>query len=121
MAVCAVCGQEDRIWKANRCFACNLADRLDTLLAGPGGAVPPALASLRDALGRAQSPRAVLRWVEKPKVATVLGKLARGELALTHESLDQLGAPRSVGHLRQVLVAGGVLPERNEMLAALEV
>jgi hypothetical protein len=121
MGVCAACGREDRIWKNRRCFACNLADRLDTLLAGPGGAVPHELAGLRDALSRADPPRAVLRWIAGPTVATVLGKLARGEMALTHESLDQFGTGRSIGHLRQVLVTVGVLPERNEMLAGLEI
>ncbi|MFD8897547.1 hypothetical protein [Streptomyces ardesiacus] len=39
---------------------------------------------------------------------------------VTHDALDGLPASPSVHHLRAVLVAGGVLPERDEYLVGLE-
>jgi hypothetical protein len=122
MAVCAGCGREDRIWKNKRCFGCNLSDRLDTVLAeaeadADGDA---ALARLRQKLEATGSPRAILRWLDRPEVEAVLAGMAAGDIALDHASLDALGRGRWVGHLRQVLVAGDVLAARDEAVAGLE-
>jgi len=75
LAVCEGCGGEDRIWRNRRCFACNLTDRLDVLLAGPDGRAPSELARLHVALGGAASPRAILRWLAIPRVAATLSGL----------------------------------------------
>lgn len=120
MGVCAGCGGEDRIWRDQRCLACNLADRLDAVLAGADGNLAAHLAPLRAALASTTSPRAVLRWLAQPRVESVLVGLARGDLALDHATIDQMGDDRRVGHLRQVLVSSGVLPERDQTVAALE-
>jgi hypothetical protein len=121
MAVCEGCGNEDRIWRQRRCFSCNLAARINAVLAGPEGDIPRELAAFAIVLGNTDSPRAVLRWLDRPHVAAVLAGLARGNLALHHHTFDDLaGQGRWVGHLRQVLVISGVLPERDETVAALE-
>ena len=39
--------------------------------------------------------------------AAILADLAAGEIAATHEALDQHPRPRAAGYLRQMLVAGG--------------
>lgn len=41
-------------------------------------------------------------------------------MAVSHEALDAHGRPRAANHVRQMLVAHGVLPPRHEQLAALE-
>jgi hypothetical protein len=120
LAVCQGCGGEDRIWRHQRCFACNLAARLDSVLAGPDGDLASHLAPLSAALIDTDSPRQVLRWLANPRVESVLAGLARGDLALNHDTLDRIGDGHWVAHLRQVLVASGVLDERDETVAALE-
>lgn len=120
MAVCQGCGDEDRIWRNHRCLACNLAGRLDQLLAGPDGGVAADLAGLRTALIGAGSPRQMLRWLAGPGVESTLAGMAKGDIPLSHEQLDSLGRATWVAHLRHVLVAAGVLPARDELLAGLE-
>jgi hypothetical protein len=62
----------------------------------------------------------MLRWLAIPTTAATLAALRTGELELTHEAIDGLGATKAVSHLRQVLVATGALPARSEVLARLE-
>lgn len=120
MAVCAGCGKEDRIWRNKRCFGCNLSDRLDTLLAAADGSVEAPLSGLRQALEATGSPRAILRWLDRPEIEAVLVGMATGEIAVDHASVDALGPGGWVDHLRQVLVVGGVLAARDEAVAGLE-
>lgn len=109
------CGLEDRIYDSGRCFSCTLEHRL-TELVGDSSVLEP----LRTTLLATDRPRAALRWLSKPPVADVLTWIARGELATTHVALDALGDARWLPHLRQVLVAAEVLPERDEQTARLE-
>lgn len=121
LAVCEGCGGEDRIWRNRRCFACNLDARLDVILAGPQGGIPDHLASLRAGLAGTESPRAVLRWLDEPRVEAVLCGLAAGTLVVDHATLDDIGGSSAwMGHLRQVLVNAGVLAGRDETVAALQ-
>jgi hypothetical protein len=46
--------------------------------------------------------------------------LAADQRAVTHEVLDELAAGKTLDHLRAVLVAGGMLPDRDERLVTLE-
>jgi hypothetical protein len=50
----------------------------------------------------------------------LLHGLADGSVAISHHSLDQLDDTKTVRHVRRVLVASGVLPERDEHLHRLE-
>jgi integrase len=120
MAVCQGCGNEDRIWRRQCCFACNLALRVYDLLAGPGRPIPDHLSGLRAVLVATASPRAVLRWLDNPAVESVLTGLGQGDLSVSHDSLDAMGSSRQTAYLRQVLVTAGVLPERDETVAALQ-
>lgn len=120
MSVCDQCGREDRIYRDRRCFNCVLAERLDEILAGPDRTVPASLSALRAFLVAVESPRAMLRWLANPNVADTLARLAAGDLAVTHEGLDELGDTNWAAHLHHVLVAAGTLPVRDEPLARLE-
>ena len=119
LAVCEGCGGEDRIWRNRRCFACNLVGRLDQLLARPDGGTAADLAGLRTAVMGADSPRQMLRWLANPRVESTLVAMAAGEIPVSHEQLDSLGARPWVDHLRHVLVSAGVLTARDEALARL--
>jgi hypothetical protein len=114
-SVCAACGIEERIYEAGRCVACTLDHRLRELV-GASAVLDP----LRESLLATDGPRAALRWLAKPECQKVLGAIARGDLAATHEGLDELGDSHWLAHLRQVLVVAGVLVERDEQTARLE-
>ena len=66
------------------------------------------------------SPKQVLRWLDRPEIEATLAGMAKGNIAVSHDSLDSLGRNHWVAHLRQVLVAGDVLPARDEVAAGLE-
>jgi hypothetical protein len=114
-SVCADCGGEDRIYRDGRCIACTVLVTFDALTAGTVD-----LSDLRDTLAASDRPRAVLRWLRTEFVADTVGKLATGDVALSHHGLDELGDNLAVTRLRSVLVQSGLLVERNEVIARLE-
>ncbi|MFD7954318.1 hypothetical protein ACFV4X_12565 [Streptomyces ardesiacus] len=102
------------------CAACAARHGLTQLLGGPGGAVRAELEPVLHALLRTP-PHTLLRWIYKwPARRRLLHHLAEMTGPVTHDALDRLPASPTVHHLRAVLVAGGVLPERDEHLAGLE-
>jgi len=112
------------------CFRCQLARRLDTLLAdtdvdGNDGTIPEALLGLRAAILATDNPRTPLGWLSRGPAPRLLAAIAAGTLPLTHASLDTaagLTGPGShcVEHLRQLLVVTGALPDRDRQLPRLQ-
>jgi hypothetical protein len=94
--------------------------RTDELLSDRSSTVPSELAAARDAIVTTSTPRTALNWLRKGAGATILGALARGDIALTHEALDAHPDRRPVDYLRAMLIAHGALPPRDEPLARLE-
>lgn len=92
--------------------------RLRHLLAGTDGQIRPELDPVYATL-KASAPQRVLLWLRHRAPAGVLTDLAGRSGRVTHEVLDQLRPVRSVQHLRAALVAGRVLPPRDENLAQL--
>lgn len=119
-AVCSQCGREDRLFERGRCAYCALARRVTTLLTGPDGNIPAALVAVRDAIAASDPPFAALNWLRSGAGAPILAALASGTMPLTHDALDEHSRSRAAGYVRQLLVAHGALPERNESLAWLE-
>ncbi len=117
---CSQCGREDRLFERGRCAYCALARRVTVLLTGPDGDVPAPLVAVRDAIAGSDPPFAALNWLRQGAGASILAALAAGEMALTHEALDEHPRPRAAGYVRQLLVTHGALPERNESIAWLE-
>jgi hypothetical protein len=94
--------------------------RLVDLFGGGTGEVRPGLEPLfADLLGH-ERPATLLRWLAKPHVAAALADLGAGRLEPNHAAFDALPVGKAVDHLRAMLVAVGVLPERDEQLARLE-
>ncbi|GAB2681106.1 hypothetical protein [Thalassiella azotivora] len=94
-------------------------------LAGPDGVVDPRLAGLVAVLGNVESPRTVITWLRAGPSRDLLVAIARGQVPLTHQALDERartlrGRANAVGHLRQLLVASGTLPFRDEHASRLE-
>ena len=121
--VCGACGAEAAHEERDRCARCVLRQRIDALRVG---ADPVAFTRLGDylrALEASPQPRSALMWVRSGRGYPIVEALARGELALTHEALDEVHGDRrssAVTFLRPALVAHGALPARDEQLARLQ-
>jgi hypothetical protein len=87
-----------------------LGDRLAAVLDDGTGKVRGELVPFYDAVRRMRRPRSGLLWLNKPHVPPILRALARSEVPLTHEGLNQLSPWRSVTYVRDLLVDSGVLP-----------
>jgi len=114
---CADCGLEDKPYERGRCERCSLRRRAAELLASPGGDIPAALLPVLDAICAARTPKSALNWLRRAGGAAILAEIASDTLPATHQALDDCPHRRAADHLRQALVAGGVLPPRDEELA----
>ncbi|MGH2926947.1 MAG: hypothetical protein ACRDL8_01950, partial [Solirubrobacteraceae bacterium] len=114
--VCATCGIEDRLYRNGRCVRCALCEQAAALLGGPR----PELVRLHESIVAARQPYSAHNWLRSTAAAKILGEIASGETALSHEALDAHPNPKAAGFLRQLLVANGALPARDEAMVALE-
>ncbi|MGH3440965.1 MAG: hypothetical protein ACRDUY_02760 [Nitriliruptorales bacterium] len=125
IAVCSRCGDEAMCRHASHvgppvCLRCLAMERLDALLTRPDGSIDDVFAALRDAFLAAHQPRSLFAWLDRSPGAALLRRLAVGEIELDHAGLDRLEQTPSLRHLRQLLVACGVLPERDANVALVE-
>ena len=120
--VCPTCGQENGRWTATQCPRCWVHAALEPVLADETGRIPPRLAPLHQVLTEAMTPTVADKWITGPSAA-VVSQMARGKAPITHDTLDQLrlsdGRDRH-RMLRSLLVAAGVLEDRNEAIASVE-
>jgi hypothetical protein len=126
--VCGQCGNEDWLYHKDRCARCVLANRLGDLLGDTDNRVRLGLQPLFDTLAQAENPETVIAWTH-PSVKgngtadLLLARLGRGDIPLSHETLDALNTPGNGGtanHLDAILTAIGALPPRDLELARLE-
>jgi len=107
------------------CTRCALAGRLAGLLDDGTGAIRPELAPLADALLAMDNPLSGLTWLyprqgRSGSADDLLRRLGRGEIQLTHEAFNGLQPWRAASHLRDLLMACGVLPAIDKQLCAFE-
>ena len=107
---CIRCGELCRPYEAETCARCVLRTRLSDLL-GVAQGDPSDLSPVFDALVATDEPRSVLGWIRRSEGAVMLGRLAQGELPLSHEGLDSLGPSKPAEHVRGLLMAAGLLAE----------
>ena len=117
---CTSCGTEDKLYERGLCARCSLRRRATALLTGPGGGIPAALAPVLEAICAARNPRSALNWLSRSEAAALLAQVTSGTLPATHQALDACPRRRAADQMRQMLVAGGVLPPRDEELARAE-
>ena len=110
---CGECGREDHPYGANRCARCILRERLTELLTDPGtGRVHTRLRPVFDELVNSERPQTGIWWLRKtPGVGPrLLGQMARGAIAIGHDTFRVLPSDRAHDYLRELLAAVGVLP-----------
>lgn len=108
---CRTCAREDNSYGA-RCGPCTLRERATTLLTDPStGLIHAQLAPLFAALVNADRPQSAIYWLRRPPGdgPRLLGQMARGEVAINHETFDRLPANKSFHYLRDLLAADDVL------------
>jgi hypothetical protein len=116
---CPICKTTWQTSAHRPCHRCTLTQRADEVFAGPDGSVRE-LAPLHAALTGIGRPVTAVAWLSRPVVAGLLKEIAADQRAVTHDVLDELAAGKTLDHLRAVLVAGGMLPDRDERLVTLE-
>jgi hypothetical protein len=90
------------------------------LLADASGQISGELAPFLAALIGDERPDIALAWISRSRIHHILGEFGRTGRPVTHETLDELPADKTLAHLRSVLVATGALPARDERLITLE-
>jgi hypothetical protein len=122
---CARCGFEDKLHAGRLCTRCTFADRLAELLDDGTGRTRPELVPLADCLLAMDNPRSGLTWVTIRKdqdgsAGDLLRRLGRGQIDLTHEAFHTLQPWRAAAHLRELLMACGVLPALDKQICSFE-
>jgi hypothetical protein len=117
---CPVCQETWQTDPHRACHRCCLKRRAHEILADDGGQVQASVAPLELALVNVERPVTAMAWLGRPAVANLLSSLAHDDRDLTHEVLDELPASKTLDHLRAVLVAADMLPDRDDRLATLE-
>ena len=102
------------------CQRCILGRHARQLLGNEAGQVRPGLGPLLKALTDAERPDTAVTWLRQPGVREILSAIGRQDRAVTHEALDEMPPGKTLAHLRSILVATGILPERDERLLRLE-
>ena len=122
---CSRCGFEGKLHHGRLCSRCTLADRLTDLLDDGSGQIRPELVPLADSLLAMDRPESGLNWLwarkgqaSDPEV--LLRRVARGDIDLTHEAFHDLRPWRAAEHLRELLVARGVLPAIDKQVCLFE-
>lgn len=116
MYACPRCGREDSQF-GRLCGHCTLADRATALLSQPGGGIHPQLQPVYETLLAAPRPQTTLFWFTRSEGPAILARMARGELAISHATFDELPLNKTNNYLRDLLTAVGVLAPFHPKLA----
>ncbi|WP_244291570.1 hypothetical protein [Streptomyces subrutilus] len=108
----------DKLYREHLCTRCFATKQLGRALGADGAATPVAVQDLHSVLAGAGRPRRVLHWLTLSGVPALMSQLAGAE-DVTHQHLDDLPNTPSTRYIRDVLVAAGVLPVRDERLEGL--
>jgi len=113
---CRACGAEERPYRHGLCVRCSLELAARELVIDIDGPLAP----IYWAIVSNPQPFSACNWLRQSSAAKILGEIAAGSLPLTHEALD--AHPQRVGAnlARHMLVANGVLANRDDALAQLE-
>ncbi|MBW4716696.1 site-specific integrase [Saccharothrix obliqua] len=116
---CVDCGSTERLHHHGLCPGCAARQQLLALLTGPEATLPGHLEPVFHLLA-ASDPTALLPWLGKSAARAVLAAAASSDRPLTHDDLDRHLPSKAVDHLRKIMVAGKVLPGRDEYVVRFE-
>lgn len=112
---CVTCGREDSPY-GRQCGPCTLRERASILLADPSGEIHPQLVPVFDALMAARRPQSTLYWLSRSVGSGILAVMAKGDIEISHDALDQFPASKALSYLRDLLSALEVLPPHHSRL-----
>lgn len=112
---CQACGVEAEHYRRDICARCVLCEDLTTLLLDEAQDMA-AMTKLIEVLCAAERSESILTWLRPAAVRDLLGRVATGDLPLTHDAFDDEPASRRIEHLRGLLVHHGLLPQRDHHL-----
>lgn len=116
---CAGCGATEHLYHYGLCIRCACREHLLGLLShDQGGMHPHAEAIYRVLAG--SDPAPLMQWLTTSAAAGMLADISQAGRPPGHADLDRFPQGKAVRHLRKILVAGGILPVRDERLAELE-
>ena len=116
---CQECGSEEQPYGRFRCARCFLRERLTLLLTDPStNTIHHQLRPVFDMMVDSERPQTTIWWLrKKPGIGPeLLGQMARGEVAISHDTFRLLPQDQARGYLRHLLAAGGVLEPYNAFL-----
>jgi hypothetical protein len=116
---CTECGREDQPYGYRRCARCFLAERLTILLTDPlTGRIHEQLAPVYQVLLGGERPQNAIYWLKRRQRIGpgLLAAMARGEIAISHETFRTRPMDRTHNYLRDLLVAVGVLPPYEPLI-----
>ena len=122
---CLRCGGEGKLHADRLCTRCTFRDRLSELLDDGTGRIRPELVPLVDYLLAMNNPLSGLTWLYPRKgrdrsPADLLRDLGRGNVELAHEAFHTLEPWRAAAHLREMLMACGVMPAVDKQICGFE-
>jgi hypothetical protein len=118
---CARCRTEGYLWAGRLCTRCVLHDELAGMLDDGTGRTHPELVPLLESLHAMPQPDRGITWLRNnPHLPGYLRGLAQGHILLTHDGLNQLPSWRTAAHLRDLLMACGVLPHIDRQILLFE-
>jgi hypothetical protein len=120
IAHCLGCHRPRHGWRGGRCPRCELTDLLAELRADGDPEAVAALEPLFGQLERHDKPLSAVAWLKVSPAAPAFHAMLRGQLAISHDTLDEHDAGQATAYLRSWLVAHRVLAPREERFVRYE-
>lgn len=111
---CHRCGNEGELVRNKRCTRCVLREDLDSLLS-PNDPPDLRIKRLVSVLCGVDRPASIRTWMRGGAANALLTRVGRRELDLDHAAFDALPRSTAIEHLRSLLVAHGMLPDRGNV------
>ena len=117
---CRDCGTQGHHFRRRRCPRCELNHILQRLRNEGDERAVARLEPLLRRFEHHDKPRSVAAWFRRSPAAPIFRDMLRGELPISHETLDQHEIGQATAYLRSWLVTHDILEVREERLARFE-
>jgi len=114
---CDNCGREAERLRGGHCARCVVTADLEQILA-PHHPPDMRLKRLIVELAAVPRPESIITWMRQPATAALLTLIGTRELQLSHDAFDAMPPSKAVEHLREMLVAHRMMPDRGDRYLA---